>query len=45
MTRWIRIAFAATAVTLGILLPASAALADSVDPNSGSLVWQLPTSD
>ncbi|MET8851190.1 hypothetical protein [Amycolatopsis sp. NPDC004625] len=45
MTRWIRTAFVATAVTLGILLPASAALADSVDPNSGSLVWQLPTSD
>ncbi|WP_199191202.1 hypothetical protein [Amycolatopsis sp. CA-126428] len=45
MTRWIRIAIAATAVTLGILLPASAALAEDVDPNSGSLVWQLPTSD
>ena len=45
MTRWIKIAFAATAVTLGILLPTSAASADSVDPNSGSIVWQLPTSD
>ncbi|AEK39012.1 hypothetical protein [Amycolatopsis mediterranei] len=45
MTRWIRTALVATAVTLGVLLPASAALADDVDPNSGSLVWQLPTSD
>lgn len=45
MTRWIRTALLATAVTLGVLLPASAALADSVDPNSGSLVWQLPASD
>ncbi|MEU4246070.1 hypothetical protein AB0F15_01520 [Amycolatopsis sp. NPDC026612] len=45
MTRWLRTALISIAVTLGILLPASAALADSVDPNSGSLVWQLPTSD
>ncbi|WP_410561811.1 hypothetical protein [Amycolatopsis sp. cmx-4-61] len=45
MTRWLRTALIGTVVALGVLLPASAALADSVDPNSGSLVWQLPTSD
>lgn len=48
MTRWLRTALIGTAVTVGILLPASAALAadgTSVDPNSGSLVWQLPTDD
>ncbi|WP_167454933.1 hypothetical protein [Amycolatopsis kentuckyensis] len=45
MTRWFRTALVATAATLGVLLPAGAALAEGVDPNSGSLVWQLPTSD
>jgi hypothetical protein len=47
MTRWIRIALIGTAVTLGVLLPAGAALADppAVDPNSGTLTWQLPTTD
>ncbi|MEV6872713.1 hypothetical protein [Amycolatopsis sp. NPDC051128] len=48
MTRWIRTALISTAVTLGVLLPAGAALAadgSTVDPNSGSLVWQLPTAD
>ncbi|MET8995021.1 hypothetical protein [Amycolatopsis sp. Hca4] len=45
MTRWFRTALIATAVTLGVLAPASAALADGVDPNSGSLVWEMPTSD
>jgi hypothetical protein len=48
MTRWIRTALIGTAVTLGVLLPAGAALASdgpTVDPNSGSLVWQLPTGD
>ncbi|WIX87310.1 hypothetical protein [Amycolatopsis sp. DG1A-15b] len=47
MTRWIRTALVGTAVALGILIPAGTALADgpTVDPNSGSIVWQLPTSD
>ncbi|MEU4522785.1 hypothetical protein AB0F52_29245 [Amycolatopsis sp. NPDC024027] len=45
MRRWIRTALVATAVALGVLLPASAALAEGVDPNSGSLVWEMPTSD
>jgi hypothetical protein len=48
MTRWIRTAFIGTAVALGVLLPAASALAaesSGVDPNSGSLVWQLPTGD
>jgi len=45
MTRWFRTAFIGTAVTLGLLLPAASALAEGVDPNSGSLVWQLPTGD
>ncbi|WP_410668387.1 hypothetical protein [Amycolatopsis sp. cmx-4-68] len=36
-----------TAVALGVLLPAGAALADepTADPNGGTLTWQLPTSD
>lgn len=40
-------ALISTAVTLGVLLPASAALADGPgsDPNSGQLTWQLPTTD
>ncbi|MEV4148492.1 hypothetical protein AB0J40_32865 [Amycolatopsis sp. NPDC049691] len=47
MTRWIRTALIGTAVALGVLLPAGAALADGpgADPNSGQLTWQLPTSD
>jgi len=47
MTRWLRTALISTAVTLGVLLPVGTALADGsgVDPNSGSLVWQLPTGD
>ncbi|WP_410639767.1 hypothetical protein [Amycolatopsis sp. lyj-346] len=45
MTRWIRTALLGTAVTLGLLVPSATALADGVDPNSGSLVWQLPTGD
>ncbi|MEQ0563171.1 hypothetical protein ABJI51_29190 [Amycolatopsis sp. NEAU-NG30] len=47
MTRWIRTALLSTAVTLGVLLPAGTALADgpTVDPNSGQLAWQLPTTD
>ncbi|HET6710238.1 hypothetical protein [Amycolatopsis sp.] len=40
-----RTALVATAVTLGVLLPAGAALAEGVDPSSGSLVWQLPGGD
>ncbi len=46
MTRWIRFALAGTAVTLGLLLPAGVALADSPtgDPNGGQLTWQLPGS-
>lgn len=47
MTRWIRTALVTTAVALGVLLPAGTALADgpAVDPNSGQLTWQLPTTD
>jgi hypothetical protein len=48
MTRWIRTVLISTAVTLGVLVTAGSALAaegPSVDPNSGSLVWQLPTDD
>ncbi len=47
MTRWIRTALVTTAVALGVLLPAGAALADGpgADPNSGQLTWQLPTTD
>ena len=47
MTRWIRTALISTAVALGLLIPAGAALADNtvVDPNSGTLTWQLPDSD
>ena len=45
MTRWLRTALIGTAVTLGLLVPAATALAEGVDPNSGSLVWQMPTSD
>ncbi|WP_167344395.1 hypothetical protein [Amycolatopsis rifamycinica] len=47
MTRWIRTALVGTAVALGILLPAGTALADGpfADPNSGQLVWQLPTTN
>ena len=47
MTRLIRTALIGTAVALGVLLPAGAALADGpgADPNSGQLTWQLPTSD
>ncbi|UOZ09508.1 hypothetical protein [Amycolatopsis sp. WQ 127309] len=48
MTRWIRTALISTVVALGVLIPVGTALAaegPTVDPNSGSLVWQLPTSD
>lgn len=47
MTRWMRTALVGTAVTLGLLLPAAAALADPPvsEPNSGTLTWQLPTTD
>ncbi|MFJ1762312.1 hypothetical protein ACIOD2_18465 [Amycolatopsis sp. NPDC088138] len=47
MTRWIRTALISTAVALGVLLPAGAALADgpNSDPNSGQLTWQLPTTN
>ncbi|WIY03919.1 hypothetical protein QRX60_08725 [Amycolatopsis mongoliensis] len=47
MTRWIRTALLTTAVAMGVLLPAGAALADgpAVDPNGGTLTWQLPTTD
>jgi hypothetical protein len=47
MTRWMRTALVGTAVTLGLLLPVGAALADppGADPNSGTLTWQLPTAD
>ncbi|WP_166640064.1 MULTISPECIES: hypothetical protein [Amycolatopsis] len=47
MTRWFRTALISTAVALGVLLPAGAALADgpAVDPNSGQLTWQLPPTD
>jgi hypothetical protein len=47
MTRCLRTALISTVVALGVLLPAGAALAGTpgVDPNSGSLTWQLPTSD
>ncbi|WP_372671375.1 hypothetical protein [Amycolatopsis kentuckyensis] len=47
MTRWIRTALIGSAVALGVLLPAGAALADGpgADPNSGQLTWQLPTTD
>lgn len=47
MTRWIRTALIGTAVTLGVLFSAGAALADppAADPNSGTLTWQLPTTD
>ncbi|HEY3469911.1 MAG TPA: hypothetical protein VGL47_32600 [Amycolatopsis sp.] len=43
----IRTALVGTAVTLGLLFPAGAALADppAGEPNSGTLTWQLPTSD
>jgi hypothetical protein len=46
MTRRLRTALISIAVTLGVLLPVGTALAADgagVDPNSGSLVWQLPT--
>jgi hypothetical protein len=47
MTRWIRTALISTAVTLGLLLPAGAALANppAGEPSSGTLTWQLPTDD
>lgn len=47
MTRWIRTALIGTAVTLGLLIPVGAALADvpAADPNSGTLTLQLPTTD
>ena len=47
MTRWIRTTLIGTAVTLGLLIPAGAALADppAADPNSGTLTLQLPTAD
>jgi len=45
MTRWLRTALIGTAVTLGLFVPAATALAEGVDPNSGSLVWQMPTGD
>jgi hypothetical protein len=47
MTRWMRTALAGAAVALGLLLPVGAALADppAADPSSGTLTWQLPTTD
>ena len=47
MTRLIRTVLISTAVALGVLLPAGAALADgpAADPNSGSLVLQVPSTD
>jgi hypothetical protein len=47
MTRWIRTALVTTAVALGVLLPAGAALADTpaADPDSGTLTLQLPGND
>jgi len=47
MTRLIRTVLISTAVALGVLLPAGAALADgpTADPNSGSLVLQVPSTD
>ncbi len=47
MTRLIRTALISTAVVLGVLIPAGTALADgpTADPNSGSLVLQVPSTD
>ncbi|SFW48023.1 hypothetical protein [Amycolatopsis australiensis] len=47
MTRSIRTALIGAAVALGLLLTGGAALADppAVEPNSGTLTWQLPTTD
>jgi hypothetical protein len=45
MTRWIKTALVGTAVALGILLPASAALADppAASPDDGTITLQVPT--
>jgi hypothetical protein len=47
MTRWLKTALVGTAVTLGLLLPAGAALAEppAAEPDSGTLTWQLPTTN